>query len=406
MVAFNNPVISGETLVVSGVQSVNYTEAHTGFRLGSDGSAEFTDVAVNGTIGAANIDAGVLSQGGMSLDSIEAPFAHGLRGWKFNTTAAIQTWAAAGEKIMESTMVLEPGRVYLVCVSGIALGGTVNNDTHGLFCTWTASANEFTAPASPTTASTLVTSGWQRYLSDGSFSNYSSILGWISNLGAVNIQATVAVCIKRMGGTGQPQTAMTDAFGGRLFVIDGGLNILDSGNLFVPGGGGGGSAPTPHDVTWLTTSIQTYRQSGAQRTDTNGHTYAFQGAYPGTIWGDQTGLFFFDSAAIRSALAGATIQSTYVFVSNVHTYLSGGVVCHMGSHNADPTPGTIPGISADRFVFPIAQGADLWSGDVGPALGQEFRDGTTRGLIVGPASTNINDYSYFDFAAIRVVYTK
>lgn len=392
--------------MVSGIRSLNFQEAVSGFRFGSDGQAEVTNLVSNGTLAAANIDAGVLSQGGMTLAAIEAPFAHGLSGWKFNTTAGIQTWAAAGEKIMESTMVLLPGRVYLVCVSGMALGGTVNNDTHAVFCTVNQSVDEFTAPASPTIASTLVTSGWQRYLSDGSFSNYSSILGWTSNLGAVPVQATIAVCIKRMGGTGQPQTAMTDAFGSRLFVIDGGLNILDSGNLFVPGGGGGGSTPTPHNVTWLTTSIQTYRQSGGQRTDANGHTYAFQGSYPGTIWGDQTGLFFFDSAAIRSALAGATIQSTYVFVSNVHTYLNSGVVCHMGTHNSDPTPGTIPGITADRFVFPIAQGADLWSGDVGPALGQEFRDGTTRGLIVGPASTNINDYSYFKFAAIRVVYTK
>lgn len=411
---FDNPIVGGiGDLVINDIRSKGYIEATTGWKISKDGNAEFQNLSLPGTIGARTIDAQILKQGGLPLDDIVAPFAQGLEAWKFNQDGVVRTWAAAGEKIMETTAVLRPGRIYLCAFFGAALGGTVAGETNLLYMTQTASVDQFTAPVAPTAASTMVTSAAQRYLTGGTLPVYANCWGWTSNLGTVPIQVTIALCIKRLTAAGAPQTFMTDAFGSRLNIFDGGLEQADVGSNYLPGGGGAGTTPTIHDVTWSCVpafgagTIQTYQGNGFLRTDSNGTTYAYQG-YFSSQWGNMAGLFSFDSAAIRAATAGATILSTYVYVQNVHSYANAGVTALIGTHNTDaPFPGFIPATSQGRWSLSVPKGGSAWTPDLGAGLGQEIRDGTTRGVMVGAApSLNLNYYSFFNAAQIRIIYSK
>lgn len=411
--AFSNPIVANNILLIPAIQSTNFVEATTGWRISADGNLEAQNAVFNGTVAAQTVNAGILQQGGLSLDDIEAPFAQGLEGWNFDQNG-IQTWAAAGEKILETTAVLRPNRIYLCGFFGAALGGTVNNDTHVLFMTHEVSVDRFTAPAAPTIASTKVTSAYQRYNSLGTFATYGNIWGWISNLGVDEIQATVALCIQRIAGAGQPQSFMQDAFGSRINIFDGGLQQANVGTVYNPGGGGGGTLPTLHDDTWFATDQQGYNENHTIRNDANGNAYAYQG-YFSSQHGDHGGMFFFNSAAIRAALAGATITSSYIWLQNVHWYNNAGGTAKVGIHNTDgPPPANCPAdLGGGGFVehnlwgLFTPKGGSNWTGDLGVGLGERLRDGTIRGLFIGHAGNhNLGDYGFFTNAAIRIVYTK
>lgn len=412
---FTQPVIAGEYMTVPGLRSPNYIDPEhgTGFRVGGDGSAEFQNMNVNGTVAGDTADFDTLKQGGLTLDEIEAPFAQGLEAWKFNQTAGILNWAAAGEKIMETTCVLRPNRIYECTFSGCVLEGTVAGGIHLIYMTWTESVDAFTAPVPPTPAGTKVTSGAQRFNSPGTFAQNASLDGWISNLGSVPIQATVALCVIRIAGGGVPQTFFQDAFGARLAIKDGGMQSIDVGNLFLPGGGGGGSTPTYHDEIFNMVpvgfgGIQTYQGSGAKRTDPNGTTYAYQGRFSAQ-YGNMSALFLFDSATIRSALAGATILSSFIYLQNNHFYANAGGTVYIGTHNVDAAPANVLLASPNpgRWSLPMAKGGASWTPDLGAALGNEIRDATTRGIMIGQApDNNIVYYSFFTVCAVRFIYTK
>lgn len=51
---FTNPIVGGQTLVIPGVQSLNYVQNVSGWRISRDGSAEFIGVSISGSLTVGN----------------------------------------------------------------------------------------------------------------------------------------------------------------------------------------------------------------------------------------------------------------------------------------------------------------------------------------------------------------
>ena len=66
--AFPDPVVAGDKLVVPAIQSSDYvTDGTTGWRIGRDGTADFANLNLRGDIGAANISGDTGTFGDVSL---------------------------------------------------------------------------------------------------------------------------------------------------------------------------------------------------------------------------------------------------------------------------------------------------------------------------------------------------
>lgn len=71
---FSNPITGGEDLIRSGIRSPNYVAGATGWRIAQDGSAEFNNVTVRGTLAAGTITGDLILAGGRFITGVAPPY--------------------------------------------------------------------------------------------------------------------------------------------------------------------------------------------------------------------------------------------------------------------------------------------------------------------------------------------
>jgi hypothetical protein len=205
-------------------------------------------------------------------------------------------------------------------------------------------------------------------------------------------------------------TLRTSIFDFYFTVEDKGSSVLVP-NTFVLNTGGGDATPvTNYTKTYNATWFQTYRSTGAQKTDTT----ANQGQLDSGSDGNQRSLVGFDYATIRNDLAGATISKITLTAYAEHWWYNSGGTAVIGTHNYTSKPSSW----SDSRVNQNRQTSSSWpraakrTVTLSTSIGNELRDGSTTGIAFGPGNSSDTIY-YGKFTgsgsnrpSITISYTK
>lgn len=160
----------------------------------------------------------------------------------------------------------------------------------------------------------------------------------------------------------------------------------------------------PYKGSWSSNWVGGYNESGSRiRTDVG-----FQGRFSGTN-GRQKAMFGLPYAAIRTALAGSTINAVVISMVVTHTYWNSGSIFQIGTH--DHEAGTSPTTYTNIMSRYLATTDVLAPGNhkeipVANTFGNQLRDGTAAGLIL---ETTSNDWLYYGSVSsmqVTIHYTK
>lgn len=401
---FENPILAGEELIRSAIRSRNYIESAQGWKVSRDGAAEFSDLTTRGATTGDTAQFNALTLGGYDLQQQLDDDLQGIIA-KFDWTNATETWTGAGpHRIIVIPATLPAGRYCRVEVNGFGIGSTVAGDGVRGFFRYT---TDGTTPVEGSTNPLASLSNFPpvEYANDIQF---GPLVCWISNPGTTDLEIKIALFAARYRGSGNVLAYANNR--AICSVHDNGIILPNQGTKYAPDGTST-TELTNYDKTWSHTGIRSYNESDQVTIASNGDTtraYQGDGDAVGNPGGNHVAFFFFDSAAIRSALAGATIDNVYIYLDNVHSYLNSGLMCRIGSHNHDPEPATTGANRMEnRWNYSVAKGGDVWTPDLGPTFGQQLRDGTMRGVTVGRGPANdVNYYGYFDRCKIRIKYRK
>jgi len=137
-----------------------------------------------------------------------------------------------------------------------------------------------------------------------------------------------------------------------------------------------------------------YRQNGTKRTD---KLDLYQG-YVDSFNGNQKSLVGFNVTGIPS---GADIVSATLSLYANHWYNNSGGIAVIGTHNKSSEPGSWSGSGTNdnrvRYTWNTKTGRRTIN--LGSTIGQEFLNGTTKGIMLGPGpSTSASYYGYFEDA--------
>lgn len=166
--------------------------------------------------------------------------------------------------------------------------------------------------------------------------------------------------------------------------------------------------------TYEATGTRSYDGDGSLRSEGYETSRMYQGYYSSNL-GHQKSLAIFDWDAMNADLVGVTIKKVEVFFYALHWFYDYGFA-EIGTHDKTSSPSSYPGsgLNPARFLvedWPIATGKWI---EVPLAWGTEFQNGTSKGVMLGPApNTDIVYYGYFQGGntsvnrpKIRISYTK
>lgn len=405
--AFQNDIVAGEELIRESIKSANYFEGATGWKIGRDGTAEFEDLVTRGDLTA---DTGQFDTLTLSGDDVSTLFANrpdkhlaAIVGFANSTN---ENWAAGTNNLLCTiSWTMKANVDYMVYFSGAEIASATVGDN--VYITYRYAWDG----AVPTAASPILWGG-NGTTPPSRGANGNPFVGYPVGIASSPTDRVITVGLFFVRNVGAGATIYQWSGAGAIFwAEEKGFDIPRGGTKYTPASSV--YTATRYDYTYWYTSAQSYNEAGNQSSASNASIYAYQGDGDavGNPGGNHQSLFFFPSAQMVTDLSGATIISTYVYLDNVHCYLNSGVDCVIGTHNSNPTPGTLPGgITADRWTSPrlhIAKGGDGWTGDLGTTLGGEFKGGTTKGMVVGYGSPNdVNWYSYFNRCAVRIIFDK
>lgn len=395
---FRDPVVAENELIREAIRSANYAPGSTGWRIGADGTAEFTGVTINvsGTSSGLQVvrssdgflvgsfdEQGHLScrslsvadddvsVAGTQLSDILASQAASILAYGIDISTTDSTTSEKG--VFEVAFVAPESKYYQIAISGW-LAGPSGTDAfislrdggssqpsisstrimwagHG--CTNSGIGEQFSAYAP-----VYLSAGQHRLLY--SFGNYAGTSG------------TVYVT----AGPTQPSL----------------LQIMDTpaglANVAVANTGGGGSSipVQTYSTTWQATWSRTYDGSGNYESYL-GNT-AYQGSYDGSSGHNRRSMIGFDYASIQAALSGASLLGCGLRLYAKSWYWNAGGTAVIGSHNASSAPATFSGtvnrLQSAGWPNPGLRWIDL----MGIGLPWELQAGTSKGIVLGPGPSN------------------
>lgn len=155
------------------------------------------------------------------------------------------------------------------------------------------------------------------------------------------------------------------------------------------------AAAVTHEDSWPAIWTQSYRQSGAARTD-QGATHLYYGSSGDAFNGRNQSLVGFDHAAIAAALSGSTINSVRLSMTNVHAWYNSGVQIYFGIHNFSSEPaswagGGIPRQRITNHHFGKPQFRTVW---MPLEFATAIRDGWGKGIALEAPSSSREFYGY------------
>lgn len=155
-----------------------------------------------------------------------------------------------------------------------------------------------------------------------------------------------------------------------------------------------------------------YYGDGTRR---NSSGYIYQGQYSGFAGnGNQKSMIGFPYTTIQSNTAGATIKKCEVYLYFNHWYFNSGGTAVIGTHNstAASAPTTFSGTTSRVNSANWPKPGGRWV-SIGTTIGNEFKNNTAKGIVIGPGDTTGNlYYGYADGFGkpkppkLRITYSK
>ncbi len=305
--------------------------------------------------------------------------------WSSNVT----TGGVNVEKgIMELSFVADATRMYRVMCQGQLLS-TVASENYTFFI-------RDGGTSSPTTSSTLI--GFAE------FTSQAANVYWRNGLavyvgGFTAGQHRLLMSFRGALGGASLQTGNVPA---KLWVED--IGPLVSNTAVVNTGSGGGSAPQMYQTTYNATWSGSYNGSGVKSTF-GGSDRAYQGNI-GDGNGNRTSLIGFDYAQIVSDLAGATINNSWCVLYAQHWYYNAGGTAVIGTHNqaVSSAPASFGSNSTNLVTSSGWPKPGQRTVGLGTTIGNAFKNGTAKGLALGPGQGGdpLTYYGYFSgFGAVN-----
>jgi hypothetical protein len=155
------------------------------------------------------------------------------------------------------------------------------------------------------------------------------------------------------------------------------------------------AAPITREDRWTAQWTQSYRSTGAARTD-QGVTHLYYGSSGDLFNGMNRSLAGFDHSAIATALSGSTINKVYLEMTNVHAWYNSGVDVYFGIHNYSSEPATWAGggIPRQRIVSHHFGKPQTRTVPMPLEFAQAIRDGWGKGLALEAPTTSKEFYGY------------
>lgn len=404
---FGNPIVGQEELIRSAIKSKNFTSdpetGVSGWRIARDGSATFYNLTVgsdeyfideNGNAVFNSVSATDILLDGTSLNDLFADRAKGVVAvvtLPNDTPVKVQ-----GEQIFARIGIpdFDPTRQYKVGISArINMAGTAS-DYVQVTCRYAWDAQPNTTSAALWVCQEGGLSGTSDWVFTSSFtfgdstppgSQMNLVFTWDTNSDGGQFQGTDYT---------------------RVWVEDTGKIALVS------------SYDPSSDAPPVQQYTKTYTATGSDSFDQDGSDrnvpQCYQGYYS-TNHGNQWSMIQFDDAQMRADLAGAVIDDVNVYLNNTFSYYNAGMTAVVGTHNRDVIAGDQSyggSIIPDRTREDFNKGQSKWF-DVPNSIGEDFRDGNARGLVLGQGpSTSHTYYGYFAGYSqsgppkIQITYTK
>jgi hypothetical protein len=438
--AFPDPIVAGNKLVVPAIESVDYVpEGTTGWQIARDGTASFTNLNLLGDIGAGNVNADIGNFNDIALpnypsladelDSFTQDLSGRVVGYFQQTDAGISGVVGTFVDVIDLDCFMQPGRIYTIHgMLRVQPSAIDTNNQWQVIIRGTAGAG--VAPPGNSGGGVLaqhVGSFYQTaHLETAPFDSSTIPIDTPLRL-SLNVQRLAGVPTLSTGpvaGGGQLTVTGTAIIytmrytGAFLYVLDHGpsynmpffqgYNSTDTPPAATP--------PPPTPKTYTKTYYATWSRTfdGDNTTTWDDSAYGYHGYYSGTR-GNTKSLFGFDYATIMSDLSGATINSCYLTIKGAHAYYNAGFTCYWGTHNLTAKPSTWNGANVNERR---GSTAGLAAGEtvklsLGTSVGGEFKSGTSKGIAIGPpASTSLTYYGYIYGATqsgkpyLTITYTK
>lgn len=439
---YSNPVVGGTALVRPAINSPNYVAGASGWSINRDGTTEFNDTTVRGSLfvvdsegnviislsgnpgpdgnylaiidANGDVVANITADGNASFQDVNIVQSPTIAGLDFQSgiidplprgpiafgqiTSGTDT--TTGEKgIFEIDFSASFGRQYRI-TAGFWAASSVANDQIVLNVRYT------TDGTSPTVTSQQIA----RAAHGVSVAFAGEFFGFSELVTLPTASYRMLLTFGRQSGTGTITHTPSLAQPTELTIEDVGL---PAPNLAVPNTGGGTNPPVQqYTATFSATWVGSYDGAG-NLNSFGGASRAYQGD-AGDGQGNRKALIGFNYAAIQSALAGATINACSVTLYFEHWWLNAGGTAVIGTHNqaVSSAPATFGSNSTNRVQSSGWPNPGLRTVDLGVTIGQNFRDGTAKGLTLGPGPSS--SQTYYGYAAgvgtnsavIKITYTK
>lgn len=417
----NAPIDAGGTLVVPSLHSPNYgidsDGVIQGWSLNSDGSADFTNVTIgnqnyaidgNGVASFQNInilgDQGDIFFGGEPLVAgILADRAKGLIAVaEFDTDTG--NIGATETPILELSVSLEDGRMYRFATTRGHLNGTVKGDEGRLWLRENGSSPPtITSNAMALDVATVGNAGDRASLEINIIIRCDSTQtpdGFRFYSPGVH---RLLLSLQRVAGTGtvklSTSTGANTPFS--LFVED--MGVLIPNTAVITGAGGGSTPDTKqyvktYDIQWGRSYRGGSPTCGSANSGFSQNDALYQGRFDSC--NDNTRSWIgFDWNQIQSDLSGATVKKCEVYLYYKHWYFNSGGTAIIGTHSSNyngtgqsgPTFNEALDDTTRKTVTGWARESGKWV-DLGTTIGNEFKAGTTTGIVIGPGPSNSQTY--------------
>lgn len=373
--AFSNPILAGEELNRTGIKSENYVQGVTGWRIASNGVAEFQDVALRGRLTVPSI-----TLNGRDLQTQLDAKAGGLVAFiRGGPVVNVNAAGPAEQQVLYTEWQDIPGRQYEMLLTNISqdLAGTNNCE---YLLRYTEGVGTFPFPDN---GSALVASS-------GRFSQSQNATIRAYHEATTTNTLRLRVSLMCYSGTGRSYCPGGGAY----------LGVYDVGPAKPPVGLSGTGTPTKVLKEWTITANDTrsFHQNGGDLGGAFGRDMVQATALSGTDHCRSYATFSSADLALIADVQGVPLADivTCEWWVNWYFWYQGTGRALMGHHNQTSvsSAGEPGGSTLNSDQFYIAGQVGNWLGMLGGSqtFVNALRAGTAKGLVLGAASGNDRQY--------------
>lgn len=175
-----------------------------------------------------------------------------------------------------------------------------------------------------------------------------------------------------------------------------GLSVGVNGTTDTPAAPGLTTYTKSYAATWS----RSFNYNGSNEYDSWHGSTAYQGQLSA---GNQKAMIGFNYSQIQSDLAGSTAVQASIRLSFAHWYYNSGGTAVLGTHNASSAPSSFSGSTGlwTSGNWPVGGTRTV---NLGSGICGQFRDGTVKGIVLGPGPSSSALYYGYAYGAGSGVY--